>query len=496
MIRKLSCLLLALTLLAACSNEEPEKPKIESSQAEALLRSGAGASTSFTVTATAPWTLTTAGAGFDVAPTAGGRGETVVTVTATAGNPGESRNTLGTITLRLTVEGMESGVKVSQSPAVAPRTVFMYLPWTGPVDDLTSYFEQNIADMEQIAAKGRLGDERLLVYFMASPKDAELFEIYHDNGASVRERVKTYTEIPKFTTAEGIASILGDVRQAAPGKRHAMTIGCHGMAWLPAHTGSYAAGGVVSPRAESTEKEYWEYGGTGRLLTRWFGGTSSLYQTDIPTLAEGIDAAGMHMDYILFDDCYMSSVEVAYELRKVTDHLIGSTSEIMAFGFPYARMGHHMFGEVDYAGICDAFYDFYMSYQYPYGTIGVTVCAELEGLAAVMKRINERYEFDDKELNNLQSLDGYSPVRFFDLGDYVRHLCRDQALLSEFEEQLDRAVPSAYHRHTPEYYSMSNGINPIRTYSGITTSDPSISGSTAAKDKTAWWKATHLAAGE
>ena len=48
-------------------------------------------------------------------------------------------------------------------------------------------------------------------------------------------------------------------------------------------------------------------------------------------------------------------VEVAFELRKVTDHLIGSTSEIMAYGFPYARMGHYMFGEVDYAGICNAF---------------------------------------------------------------------------------------------------------------------------------------------
>ena len=55
----------------------------------------------------------------------------------------------------------------------------------------------------------------------------------------------------------------------------------------------------------------------------------------------------MHMDYILFDDCYMSSVEVAHALRHVTDYLIGSTSEIMAYGFPYALAGKHMLGAVD-----------------------------------------------------------------------------------------------------------------------------------------------------
>ena len=35
------------------------------------------------------------------------------------------------------------------------------------------------------------------------------------------------------------------------------------------------------------------------------------------------------MEYILFDDCYMSSIEVAYELKDVTKYLIGSTSEMM-----------------------------------------------------------------------------------------------------------------------------------------------------------------------
>lgn len=45
------------------------------------------------------------------------------------------------------------------------------------------------------------------------------------------------------------------------------------------------------------------------------------------------------MEYILFDDCYMSSVEVAYELKEATRFLIASTSEMMAYGMPYATVG-------------------------------------------------------------------------------------------------------------------------------------------------------------
>lgn len=483
MIRKLLHLLLAAALFTACGDDDPAPERIRCSLDEAVLRSTAGSAASFTVTASGPWTLSSTGAGFDVAPVSGGRGATEVTLTATKENTERQRVTLGTLTLQLTELDVMCSVRVTQSPAVAPRTVVMYLPWSGPAPyDLTSYFEQNIADMERIVAEGALGDERLLVYFMPDAQSAELFELYHDNGKCVRKPQKSYQTPPAFTTAAGIASILGDAEQAAPARHYALTVGCHGMAWLPVYPQ-----GAQAATAGPAEKEYWEAEGPWR--TRWFGGTSSRYQTDITTLAAGISDAGMHMDYILFDDCYMSSVEVAYELREVTDCLIGSTSEIMAYGFPYARMGRYLFGEVDYAAVCDAFYDFYISYEAPYGTIGVTDCSEVEALAALMRRINARHTFDPAKLNDLQRLDGYTPVRFFDLGDYVRHLCTDQALLSEFEEQLARTVP--FHRHTPSFYSMTNGVNPIRTYSGITTSDPSVSSAVSTKDQTAWWKATH-----
>ena len=259
-------------------------------------------------------------------------------------------------------------------PVKTDQTVLMYLPWSS---NLKSYFETNISDFESVVERNILKNERVVVFFCTSPTEAVLFELAYDNGKCIRKPLKIYHN-PAFTTATGITSILNDVKTLAPANRYAMTIGCHGMGWIPVPTAQVRSIG---------QKKHWEYEGV--LLTRYFGGLSPEYQTNTTTLAEGIANAGIKMEYILFDDCYMASVEVAYDLKEVTDYLIASPCEIMAYGMPYAEIGPHLLGKVDYESICDAFYEFYKNYEeMPCGTIGVTVCSEFENLAATMKEIN------------------------------------------------------------------------------------------------------------
>ncbi|MFQ7502065.1 MAG: hypothetical protein ACLRMJ_01040 [Alistipes finegoldii] len=73
-------------------------------------------------------------------PTAGGRGETTVTVTASDGNPGRSRVKLGTVALTLNAGGAQCSVTVSQSPATATQTMLLYMPGR----DLLKFYKQNI----------------------------------------------------------------------------------------------------------------------------------------------------------------------------------------------------------------------------------------------------------------------------------------------------------------------------------------------------------------
>lgn len=355
----------------------------------------------------------------------------------------------------------------------------MYMPWSGPKSNLISNFWQNISDFETALETGILKHERVLAFISTSGTEGELFELKHSNNGTERKVWKKYDNLT-LTTDEWITSVLNDVKEFSPAAKYAMTVGCHGMGWIP----------VASSRARSEDavKFHWEYDDVP--MTRYFGGTSSEFQINVTAFAKGIANAGIKMEYILFDDCYMSTVEVAYDLKEVTDYLIACPTEVMAYGMPFHEIGEHLVGEVDYEGVVDAFYNFYIKGTMPYGTIAVTDCSEVEAMAKLMKEINGAYDFDPSLRSSLQSMDGYSPVIFFDLGDYVDKLCDDTELLKRFDEQLARTVP--YKRHTPSYYSSINkGDYPITTYSGITISDPSISTLTVDKDKTAWSKASH-----
>lgn len=387
----------------------------------------------------------------------------------------------------LSVSCREKKKIVVPPPAEPTQTLLMYMPWS---DNLTGFFMINIADMKDAINEGVLEKERVLVYLATSASRASLFELYYDEDGDTcaQQTLKEY-ELHPFTTVDGIAEVLDDVKRYAPATTYSMTIGSHGMGWLPVGGGKNKQ---VKASTTTTHAPRYHWESEAEYLTRFFGGTTPSHQTEISTLAKAIEKAGMTMEYILFDDCYMSCIEVAYELRHVTRHFIASTSEIMAYGMPYKDMAIHLLGKIDYEGISQTFHDFYTNYSMPCGTIAMTVTEELDELAALMKEINARYTFDEALTDSLQYLDGYSPHLFFDLGNYVNHLCQDQELLDRFNEQLERAVPSASRKHTPTFYSMYTGRRtPIKHFSGVTISDPSTHYLADPKTETEWYKATH-----
>lgn len=373
-------------------------------------------------------------------------------------------------------------------PKHTDKTILMYLPWSG--DDIYDYFLDNISHFETaIENNNGLSNNRLIVFIADDESKAEMFEITYDNGSCRRETLKNYSfSMHEYTTSEGISAIINDVIAEAPAASYAMTIGCHGMGWLPAGTS------IMTRAAVAT------YCDGNRPLTRYFGhGSDSRYQTDITTLAEGIKNAGVKMEYILFDDCYMANIETAYDLKDVTNYLIASTCEIMIYGMPYDEIGAELLNN-DYRGIVDDFYDFYSTYHTPngeyapYGTISVTDCREIETTAQLMRQINTAYPEGVETTDGLQPLDGLKNTIFFDLGDYVEKLCKDETLAAAFWQQLDRLVP--YKRNTEYFYSIykreDKGTTKINAFSGLTISDPSINSTVNGLiEQTNWHAATH-----
>lgn len=369
-----------------------------------------------------------------------------------------------------------------QPPVIETNTIFVYMPWSGPTKQdpgLYSFFLTNIQDIKTaIVNQGGLGNKKLMIFISTKVDKGALINVQYKNGSCIDDTVAIYDNTQpglKLNTAEWITTLLKRVKQEAPANHYSMIVGCHGMGWIPAKPSTRINRSAASPFGLS------QNAGKAGPPTRWLGGNA--YQTNISDFDKGIEDSGIgKFQYILFDDCNMTGIEVAYELRNATNHIIGSPTEIMAYGMPYKLLWSELSKvNPDYHSICTNFINFYSNYKYegtpyPYGTISVIDCSQVEAMVDIMKEINASSSLSTITESNIQSMDGYTPSIFYDMGDYVRQLAQnDPLLLAKFNRQLDRLVPEK--RHTDAYYTSlrTAGFNiiPIQSYSGITISDPS-----------------------
>lgn len=383
---------------------------------------------------------------------------------------------------------------------VNKQTVLVFMPWSGSQTNAGLYriFLENLDSIEGSIVKNKGMTGRLMVFISRSATKSELYEVTYENKQISHKNVKTYTGTD-YATPAGIAQILNDVKANAYALNYAMMIGCHGCGWTyKSDWKSYPYQAkkhvwVEAPQAKRMPSSGHQSGYFP--TTRFFGSVTNITNAiDITDLAAGIQNAGMKMQFILFDDCYMANVETAYELRNATNFLIGSTSEVMAQGMPYQAIWKSLANATPaYAEVVSAFHSYYSKYTYPYGALSAVDCRELEALATIMREINKRYTLNEALMDSLQVLDGFKTPIFYDLGDYVTRLCDNPNLQSDFRATMDRVVRAKSNTDTLYSFLYSEPVKiKVKSYSGLTISDPSRNSvATKGRRKTSWWKATH-----
>ena len=493
MIRHTAMRLLAAVMLLAAACEKDPDPQIRISVQEILLPGNATGEASFTITAEADWGLTYSGEGFSVSPSSGSAGETTVTVTTTEANTEKNRRQLGSVTIHFFAGRQDYEITVSQRPATASRTVLLYMPGR----DLITFYQENIAKIREAVTAEIPGDGRMLVcYQPRQHASAEMLELRYDPSTGTCESIPltTYEDF-NAGRPEDVQQVFTDAAAYAPAERYGLIIGCHGKAWIPASSG-------VLPRSvrPGTVSDVWTPV-PGAKPTRSFGDTG--HELDIGELAAILEALPLRFDYLVFDDCFMASIETLYDLRTAVDYVVASPCEIMAAGFPYDRIVPHLFDEqadlrTQLNEICREFWYFY---QYDWdtiygneqsGCISLAVMSELDALAAEMRRVSSAAK-QDFERAELQYYKGGNTKLFYDLGQFVALSCGDAGVADAFAAQMERAFPTGQRYHTPNYYSAYNGrLNPINYYTGVTTSEPETAEPYATDCRqTAWYRATH-----
>lgn len=373
-------------------------------------------------------------------------------------------------------------------PAVSDNTIFVFMPWS----DLYPALKVNIKDMlTGIKSNGGLSNDKLIIYICSNSYSADLIQAHYKKfvkensivDSVVLDTLRRYDH-PDYYTTSGISSILNEVAERVPGNHYSMIIGSHAIGWI-----SIAAWQSLNG-ANNAKKAFFSSSSYKFPLTRAFGGIPNQIEND--TLTNAIQNSKIKkLRYLLFDDCYMGNMETAYGFRNITDYMVASTCEIMSYGMPYINIWKYLVGNPDYENICNEFYNFYNQYTNPYGTLSVINCSECDEMASIMKEINSKYSFTGSN-DSIQALDGITTTIYYDMGDYVSHLCGTDAILyPKFKTALEKLVP--YHRNTKQFYSdYSKSSKDIKTFSGITISDLSNNiHISSEKLKTSWYIATH-----
>ena len=421
----------------------------------------------------------------------------IVTLEANATN---AERKLGSVTITLADNpACSATIDVWQRKALSDHTIMFYLLGTS----LKSYYDTNIATVESQIESGVLGDTRVVVFIQSSTNSGKLFEIFYDEGmkAVVRDEIGLYN-LPAQYSEQMLSQILQDMAHRAPAKEYGLYIGSHGKGWIPKSSGSSSGSSTYSTFSAEQLEAIWTPA-PGAIMVRHIGDTAST-QIDTTELAAAIRSTNIHLDYIVFDACYMANVESAYDLRDVTDYILGSPCEIIASGMPYNEILPIM---VSASPLLDrlnssakAFVDYYKVNRegaYSSACSAVIDCRTLDALAEITKRVNGSLNRIDP--NTVQAYDGISLSKnpthiFFDFEDYVIKACSDSALAAEFSAQYYRTVTGLHHTKT-FYSAYNNKANPIDYYSGLTTSAPimwhAMSAYVSEWKECAWYKATH-----
>lgn len=404
------------------------------------------------------------------------------------------------ISLAMTFTGCSE--EAFDTDSVNKQTILVFYPWTGDKSStgLLGYLQNNIDSIcDGIIDRKGLNNSRVLVFLSEKYNHSTLYDLQYNATTKSVDRVplKEY-EGASYASAEGIADILNEVKTQANALNYALIVGVHGCGWTYASDWSrypyYARPSVTRPRDNNFSGI--QFGPDPNApLTRFFGSVSLAENAmDISTLAEGIRESGLKMQYILFDACYMSNIETAYELKDVTNYMIASGSEIMAAGLPYRSMWSYLNSATpNYSGIVSTSVNFYKNSSAPFCNLAAIDCRQVEKLASVMKEINAQYQLSASvSLDSIQHLDGFRPNLFYDLETYVDSLHPSGYLLDQFKSQLKLTIKAS--DHTDEAYTCiySSDSFKIKNYCGITISDPSQhSVAIKGREKTGWWKATH-----
>ncbi|MDD6228198.1 MAG: clostripain-related cysteine peptidase [Bacteroidales bacterium] len=284
---------------------------------------------------------------------------------------------------------------------------------------LSSDFESDCKEM--LVAMDGIDAERnkLMVYRMDNNTTCALYEPEFKKGVWGWRKICDYNRQTTSTDPAVLERVLRDACSRYPDVHRTLIFWGHGSAWTPEFTDH-------QPTKSAPQRAFGgEYGSRG---LKWM---------ELTDLCQAIPEK---FDVIWFDCCYMSAIEVAYQIRGKADWLVAYPSEVWSKGLNYDDILPYIMRKDP--GLVDAaksFYEYYAWKDAP-ATVAVMDLSKIEPVADAMKRIFGEYPVPPQtyDIANYRRFDtpGYYDMR--QLAD--RRTGSNAALMSSFDNAMNNFV--------------------------------------------------------
>lgn len=319
-------------------------------------------------------------------------------------------------------------------PMLKNHTLIFY--FMGDDTGLESFMDAGIAKILN-ASYDVVSDNNHIAIFYDRGNYARLTEVVYEDDRIKQKMVMEYNSATTISTdPQFMSDVIDLVKKEMPAESYGLVMSSHGGGWVPSEVfDTY----MMSMSVQERERR------RTAPLTRYFGQDGQNFM-EIPDLAKALETH--KFDYIIFDACFMSSIEALYDLRNAADYIVASPVEVLGAGFPYESVVPLLFREThNLKAVGKSFVDFFRKES---AIVAVVETDKLEALAQSMRQILVTAGDKTVDVSDIQGYEGFAPHLYFDLEHYVETLASGKEL-ENFRRTLDEMV--IFTDHTDKFYS-------------------------------------------
>ncbi len=260
----------------------------------------------------------------------------------------------------------------------------------------------------------------------AMPSHPVVYKIEHDTCGTITSKIVQIYPEQNSANPSVMNTVLSKIITDYPAQSYGLVLWSHGTAWFPS--------GIELNKSQSNTRK------------RVFPITKSFAKdgTDEMNIIDLNKSLPIKFQFVIFDACYMGSVEVLYELKNKADYIISSSTEVLSSGYPYTSVVPLLYQQtVDYSKIADTFYQSYQNLDgvMQSATISVVNTSGLSDL--VQSAYNIMYDSTNLKLANYNSIQQFTLNNnkyIFDLSSFVHSISDNKTMIEQFDASLKKTV--------------------------------------------------------